>query len=100
MLILQLLDLNVANRNVSFIDHCVSEGFELFIEVGDAETIDTPLGKLKVIPVRKVREQGEEGIEVWLASDYRNLPVRARFYDREGKMSGEQVVTEIKVSND
>jgi len=63
------------------------------------EMIDTPLGRLRAIPVIQVREPGRESLAVWLATDYRNLPVRIRFYNRDGEASGEQLVSEIKVSD-
>lgn len=63
------------------------------------ETIDTPLGRLRTIPVVQVRETGKESLAIWLATDYRNLPVRIRFYNRDGEVSGEQLVSEIKVSD-
>jgi hypothetical protein len=63
------------------------------------ETIDTPLGRLRTIPVIQVRELDSESLAVWLATDYRNLPVRIRFYNRNGEVSGEQLVGEIRVSD-
>ena len=64
-----------------------------------AETIDTPLGKLRAVPVIQVREgNGRESLAVWLASEYRNLPIRIRFYNRDGELSGEQLVNAIQVS--
>lgn len=63
------------------------------------ETIDTPLGRLRTIPVIQVRERDNESLAVWLATDYRNLPVRIRFYNRNGEVSGEQLVGEIRVSD-
>ena len=63
------------------------------------ETIDTPLGRLRTIPVIQVREHDNESLAVWLATDYRNLPVRIRFYNRHGEVSGEQLVGEIRVSD-
>lgn len=63
------------------------------------ETIDTPLGRLRTLPVVQVREPGAESLAVWLASDYRNLPVRIRFFNRDGEVSGEQLVSEIRVSD-
>jgi len=64
-----------------------------------AESIDTPLGRLLAVPVVQVRTAGQESISLWLASDYRNLPVRIRFFNREGELSGEQLVSEIQVGN-
>jgi hypothetical protein len=68
-------------------------------DVLPTETIDTPLGRLRTIPVIQVRERDNESLAVWLATDYRNLPVRIRFYNRHGEVSGEQLVGEIKVSD-
>ena len=68
-------------------------------DVLPTETIETPLGRLRTIPVIQVRERDNESLAVWLATDYRNLPVRIRFYNRHGEVSGEQLVGEIKVSD-
>ena len=68
-------------------------------DVLPAEFIETPLGRLRTIPVIQVREGDNESLAVWLATDYRNLPVRIRFYNRHGEVSGEQLVGEIKVSD-
>jgi hypothetical protein len=68
-------------------------------DVLPAETIETPLGRLRTIPVIQVRERDNESLAVWLATDYRNLPVRIRFYNRHGEVSGEQLAGEIKVSD-
>ncbi len=62
------------------------------------ENIDTPLGRLRTLPVVQVREGGRESLAVWLAKEYRNLPVRIRFYGRDGELSGEQLVNAIQVS--
>lgn len=68
-------------------------------DVLETEWIDTPLGRLRTIPVVQIRERDNESLAVWLATDYRNLPVRIRFYNRNGEVSGEQLVSEIKVSD-
>ncbi len=68
-------------------------------DVLPAESIDTPLGRLLAVPVVQVRAAGQESLAVWLASEYRNLPVRIRFFNREGELSGEQMVSEIQVGN-
>jgi hypothetical protein len=67
-------------------------------DVLPAEMIETPLGRLRTIPVVQVRERGTESLAVWLASDYRNLPVRIRFFNRDGELSGEQLASEIRVA--
>ncbi len=68
-------------------------------DVLPAESIETPLGRLLAVPVVQLRTAGQESMALWLASDYRNLPVRIRFFNREGELSGEQLVSEIKVGN-
>lgn len=75
--------------------------FETYdVEVLDQEDIDTPLGMLKAIPVRQVRRAGAESIEIWLAAEFRYLPVKIRFIDREGNPAGEQIVNEIRISEE
>ena len=73
--------------------------FETYeLEVLAEEKIETPLGTLNTLPLRQQRKQASESIEVWLAVDYRYLPVKVRFIDRDGNTSGEQVVSEIRIS--
>ena len=75
--------------------------FEVYeIEVAGEQTIETPLGALKALAVRQLPRPGAESIEIWLAADYRHLPVRIRHFDREGRYSGEQVVSEIRISEE
>lgn len=75
--------------------------FETYeIEVFDEESIETPIGTLKALPVKQIRRAGAESIEIWLAAEYRYLPVKIRYFDREGNPSGEQVVSEIRLSEE
>ena len=74
------------------------ERYEL--EIGTEEQLETPFGVLRAVPVKQVRRPDQESIELWLAPAYRWLPVRIRFYNREGEPSGEQLVSEIRVSED
>jgi hypothetical protein len=75
--------------------------FEVYeIEVSGEESIETPLGVLKALQVKQLPRPGSESIEIWLAADYRYLPVRIRHFDREGNFSGEQVASEIRVSDE
>jgi hypothetical protein len=69
------------------------------LEVLPEERIETPLGVLRALPIRQVRAPGTEGVDLWLATEYRHLPVRIRFYGRDGEPSGEQIVTEIRLSD-
>jgi len=74
------------------------ERYEL--DIGIEEMLDTPFGPLRAVPVKQVRRAGQETVELWLAPAYRWLPVRIRFFNREGEPSGEQLVTDIRVSED
>jgi hypothetical protein len=75
--------------------------FETYdIEVGPEETIETPIGALRALPVRQLPRPGAESVQIWLASEYRYLPVKIRHYDRDGQFSGEQVATEIRISEE
>jgi hypothetical protein len=70
------------------------------IEVLAEEIIETRIGTLRAVPVRQIRKGGAESIELWLAPEYRYMPVRIRFLSREGEPQGEQIVTEIRLSED
>lgn len=74
------------------------ERYEL--EIGNEQPLDTPFGELRAVPVKQVRRANEESIELWLAPAYRWLPVRIRFFGRDGEPSGEQIVSDIKVSEE
>ena len=74
------------------------ERYEL--EIGSEQALDTPFGELRAVPVRQLRRANEESIELWLAPAYRWLPVRIRFFGRDGEPAGEQIVSDIKVSEE
>ena len=69
------------------------------LDVMAEETLETPMGNIRTVPVKQVRREGFETMEIWLAADYRYLPVRIRFIGRDGAPTGEQVVTEITISD-
>jgi hypothetical protein len=75
--------------------------FETYeLDVLDEERIETPIGVLRTLPVKQVPRPGAESIAVWLAIDYRHLPVKLRFFDRDGKQMAEQVVDQIQISDE
>jgi hypothetical protein len=75
--------------------------FEVYeIVVSEEATLETPIGTLNALQVRQVARPGAESMELWLAADYRYLPVRIRHFDREGRYSGEQMVSEIRISEE
>lgn len=47
----------------------------------------------------KARQTGRESLELWLAIEYRYLPVRIRFCNRKGEPQGEQIVAEIRLGD-
>ena len=74
------------------------ERYEL--AVGEEEMIQTKLGWLRALPLRKIHLQGEEGLDIWLGLEYRLLPVKIRMLDRNGKIAGEMVISEIRVADE
>lgn len=74
------------------------ERYELAI--GKEEEIETPLGKLRTLPLRKIHAPNEEGVEVWLGLEYRLLPVKIRHIDRTGGIAGEMVISDIRVADE
>lgn len=74
------------------------ERYEL--QVGEEEYLQTHLGRLRALPLRKMHGAGEEGLDIWLGLEYRLLPVKIRQIDRNGKTAGEMVISEILVSDE
>lgn len=70
------------------------------LEVGEEEDIQTRLGKLRTLVLRKIHAPGEEGLEISLGLEYRLLPVRIRQIDRDGEIAGQLVISEIRVSEE
>lgn len=95
---LGLLPLTPGRLEIPITNGWKFERYEL--EIGREETLQTPFGEIRAVPVKQVRRAREESIELWLAPAYRWLPVRIRFFDREGEPSGEQLVNDIKVSEE
>ena len=65
------------------------------LDVGAEEDIEVPTGTIRALPVRQLRKPGQESIEIWLAPERQYLPVRIRFLDRNGELSGEQLAADI-----
>jgi len=97
----QLSQLTLAGREIVPIDISNGKKLEHYeLEIGAEETIDTPLGKLRTLPMRKIHQPGEEGLIVWLALEYRLLPVKLQQLDRAGQVAGEMRISEIRVSEE
>lgn len=65
-------------------------------EVAADENIKTAMGELSTVHLRKLHQPNEEGLEVWLALEYRLFPVKMRIIERNGEISGEIVITDIR----
>ena len=71
-----------------------------FLAVGEEVTISTPKGELRTIVLHKVRDYGEDGLIIWLALEYRLLPVKILYLDKSGEISANMVITDIRVSDE
>jgi hypothetical protein len=69
--------------------------FRASLEIVGRETVVTGMGPVNALQVRSQLE-GESRIEVWLAPDYGNLPVKLRVRDHRGE-EFEQVLAAMKV---
>lgn len=59
--------------------------------------IETPLGRMTTLHFVRQRAPDEGGIEIWLAPQYRHLPVRLRIEEEDGSRY-EQVITRLEVT--
>ncbi|MBI4809227.1 MAG: DUF3108 domain-containing protein [Nitrosomonadales bacterium] len=69
-------------------------------EIDTEEEIDTPLGRLLTVRLHKMHAPNEEGLDIWLAREYRLFPVKMRFIEKNGEVTGEAVITDIRVSEE
>jgi len=79
----------------------VSDGTQLEqvqIEIGSTEDIDTPMGKLRALHLRKMHAQGKRYFEIWLGLEYRLLPVKFRQIDGSGEVIEEFVISDIRAA--
>lgn len=70
------------------------------LAVGKEEYILTRTGKMRALPLRRVQQPGEEGLEIWLGLEYRLLPVQIRSINRNGEIAGQMTISEIRVSEE
>lgn len=69
-------------------------------EIATNEELITPQGKLHTVHFRKLHPPGKEGLEIWFAQEYRLLPVKLRHIDRDGSISGEAIITDIRIAEE
>jgi len=70
------------------------------IQPGEEEVINTPKGKLRAIPMRKIHAANEEGLDIWLAVEYRLLPIKISQIERDGSVAGEMLISDIRVADE
>ena len=90
-------------RGVEIVSVYVSNGRKIEryqFGIGLHEVIDTSIGKLETVHLRKVHTQNEEGLDIWLAREYRLFPVKIQFTEKNGEVTGEAVITDIRVSEE
>jgi hypothetical protein len=68
-------------------------------EITTDETLITRMGKLHTVHFRKIQPVGKEGLEIWFSQEYRLLPVKVRHIEPGGKVGGEAIITEIRLSD-
>lgn len=73
---------------------------QYYIAVGDEATISTVMGELRTIALHKVHGANEDGLIIWLALEYRLLPVKILYLDKSGEVSANMVITDIRVSDE
>ena len=81
----------------------VSDGMQLEdyrVEVGSTEDIDTPMGSLRALHLRKMHPQNEPYFEIWLGLEYRMLPLKFREVDGSGGVTEEFVISDIRAADE
>lgn len=73
---------------------------QYYIAVGEEGTISTAMGDLRTVTLSKVHGTNEEGLIIWLALEYRLLPVKILYLDKSGEVSANMVITDIRVSDE
>jgi hypothetical protein len=69
-------------------------------EITANEEIETALGRLLTVRLHKMHAPNEEGLDIWLAREYRLFPVKIRYTEKNGKIAAEAVITDIRVSEE
>lgn len=98
-----LYQLSLTPANLEFIDLGMSNGRKLEnyrLEIAVNETTETAMGTLHAMHLRKVRPAGEAGMEIWLAREYRMLPVKMQYIEPDGTVSATISITDIRVSDE
>lgn len=70
------------------------------IDIGAEESVTTNMGDLRTLPFRKRHAANEPALDIWLAAEYRWLPVKIRQTDSNGNIEFEMVVSEIRLTDE
>ena len=82
------------------INIATGKNIEIFrFQVDFEKSLKTAMGTLKTVHFRRLHKANEEGLEIWFAQAYRLLPVKVRHLDSDGKIDGEAIIAEIRVSD-
>lgn len=98
-----LYQLSQIRMNGEFFPLLVSDGMRLQryqIEIGAKEEVDTPMGKLSTLHLRKMHARGEDYFEIWLGLEYRLLPVKFRLVDGSDNVTEELAISSIRAADE
>lgn len=70
------------------------------IEIGRAEYIETKIGQMPALHLRKIHQPGEVYFEIWLGVDYRLLPVKFTRVDGSGEVVEQLLISDIRASDE
>ncbi len=70
------------------------------VEIGPEENVQTHMGLLRAILLRKIHGPNEEGLKIWLGLEYRLLPIKVQQLDKKDRVIGEIDISEIRVSDE
>ena len=73
---------------------------QYYIALGDEGSISTAMGELRTITLSKVHGANEDGLIIWLALEYRLLPVKILYLDKSGAVTANMLITDIRVSDE
>lgn len=91
----------LAHTEVAVVSVSNSKKIERYdFEITVDEEIETALGKLLTVRLHKMHAPNEEGLDIWLAREYRLFPVKIRYTERNGEVAAEAVITDIRVSEE
>jgi hypothetical protein len=98
-----MYQLSQLQMNGEFFPIVISDATQLReyqIEIGAKENIDTPMGKLRALHLRKMHADGEAYFEIWLGLEHRLLPVKFSRVDALDNVTEEYVISEIRATNE